>query len=119
MLSLPHSNASAECIFSMVKAIKTDSFHNSTSGLVATKVRYCYEQQSSAELLWLSKSATYKQLNYELAIIIIMIFLRKKSPFFSFGDWQPCGISSCVPCKCDCQCCMNIVNYFLSSIGYV
>ena len=60
MLSLPHSNASAECI---VKAIKTDSLHNSTlSGLVATKVnfdRYCYEQQSSAELLWLSKSATY------------------------------------------------------------
>ena len=34
MLSLPHvtssCNASAECIFSMVKAIKTDSLHNST-----------------------------------------------------------------------------------------
>ena len=34
MLSLPHitssCNASTECIFSMVKAIKTDSLHNST-----------------------------------------------------------------------------------------
>ena len=52
----------------MIKAIKTDSLHNSTlSALVATKVnfdRYCYEQQSSDELLWLNKSATYKQLNY-------------------------------------------------------
>ena len=70
MLSLPHSNASAECIFSMVKAIKTDSLHNSTlSALVATKVnfdRYCYEQQSSAELLWLSKSATYLIITIEL-----------------------------------------------------
>ena len=54
----------------MVKAIKTDSrnrLHNSTlSALVATKVNfdsYCYEQQPSAELLQLSKLATYKQLN--------------------------------------------------------
>ena len=31
-----------------------------------------------------------------------MIFLHKNFPL---------GISSCVPCKCDCQCCMNIVNY--------
>ena len=44
MLSLPHSNALAEHIFSMVKAIKTDSqnrLHNSTlSPLVATKVNF-------------------------------------------------------------------------------
>ena len=85
-MSLPHSNASAECIFSMVKAIKTDSLHNSTlSALVATKVnfdRYCYEQQSSAELLWLSnKSATYLIITIELHFNIrIMIFLHKKFP---------------------------------------
>ena len=90
MLSLPHSNASAECIFSMVKAIKTDSLHNSTlSALVATKVnfdRYCYEQQSSAELLWLSKSTTYLIITIELHFNIIMI---KSLLFFPLGIGNP------------------------------
>ena len=41
-----------------------------------------------------------------------MIFLHKKSPFFfSFGDWQPCD-TSCFPCKCDCQCCMNSYIFY-------
>ena len=59
----------------MVKAIKTDSLRNSTlSALVATKVnfdRYCYEQQSSAELLWLSKSVTYLIITIELHFNIL------------------------------------------------
>ena len=59
MLSLPDvtssCNASAECIFSMVK---TDSLHNSTLSALVNFDRYCYEQESGAELLWLSKSAT-------------------------------------------------------------
>ena len=70
MLCLPHSNAVAECIFSMVKAIKSDArnrLHNSTlSALLASKVNidgYCYELQPPLELLQMAKSATYKALS--------------------------------------------------------
>jgi hypothetical protein len=70
MLCLPHSNAAAERVFSMVKAIKTDArnrLHNTTlSSLVACKVNTdskCYIHEPPVELLRLAKSATYKSLN--------------------------------------------------------
>ena len=70
MLCLPHSNAAAERVFSMVKAIKTDArnrLHNTTlSSLVACKVNTdskCYDHEPPVELLRLAKSASYIQIS--------------------------------------------------------